>query len=125
MWNGQMNHRQILGRWGENHAVKFIKERGLSVIGTNIRTSYGELDIVAIDRGQVVFIEVKTRSSNWLGEPEEAVQERKKEHLIHAAEAYMQEHEELPDDWRIDVIAITGILNDEHSEVEWFKNAVA
>lgn len=119
-----MNYKQLLGRWGEKCAMEFVQEQGLTILETNARTPYGELDIVAMESDQIVFIEVKTRSSDKLGKPEDAVQSRKIEHLLHAAEAYMQEHENLSDNWRIDVIAIVGGMNVRKNEIEWFKNAV-
>lgn len=119
-----MNHKQLLGRWGEKYAADFIREQGLTILEANARTAYGELDIVALDRDQIVFIEVKTRSKDTLGRPEEAVQPRKIGHLLNAAEAYIQEHEDLPDNWRIDVVAIVRGMNGGKNQIEWFKNAV-
>lgn len=118
------SQKQVLGRWGEDQAGVFIKEQGITILGSNVRTPYGEIDIIGLDQEQVVFFEVKTRSNINFENPENSVKEKKKTHLIKSADAYMQEHEELPDDWRIDVIAIIGSMNGKHPEIEWFKNAV-
>lgn len=119
-----MNKNQNLGRWGEDLAYDFIINKGLLIIARNARTAVGEIDLIALDSDQVVFIEVKTRSSTRLEIPEESVKEKKRLHLIKAADAYMQAHDELPDNWRIDVIAITGTQEKANPEIEWFKNAV-
>jgi len=102
------NPHQQLGSWGEVLAKEYLVKQGLEIIGQNVRTPFGELDLIARDRNQIVFVEVKTRSTSVLGVPEEAVDNRKREHILAAAAHYMQEHEELEDKWRVDVIAILG-----------------
>jgi len=65
-----------LGAFGEELAIKYLKSRGLEVLDRNVRTSYGEADIVCRDRGDVVLVEVKTRMGSD-AVPEESVDERK------------------------------------------------
>ena len=62
-----------LGRYGEDLAAQHLTAAGMQVLARNWRCREGELDIVALDRDAVVFVEVKTRSSNAFGEPSEAV----------------------------------------------------
>jgi putative endonuclease len=121
-------------------AVDFLLSRGFRILGQNVRTAYGEIDVVALapafqsgleatkgnDRGaEVVFIEVKTRSSKAYGLPEEAITAKKKEHLLSSARAYLQEHPELPVDWRVDVIAIRRLRGDDQPEIVHFENAIS
>jgi putative endonuclease len=76
----------------------------------------------------LVFVEVKTRTNASFGLPEEAVDARKLEHLFRAAEAYLQEREDLAgQDWRIDVIAIQGRPGEkvEDVHIEHFENISA
>jgi putative endonuclease len=120
--------RRWLGVWGEGMAADFLMDHGYSILDRNVRTAYGEIDLVArqvfADCGEIVIVEVKTRSSTKYGFPEEAVSNRKKEHLIHSAEAFMQAHPELGKSWRIDVIAIQKSGVDTRPSIEHFVNAV-
>jgi putative endonuclease len=119
-----MNNRE-LGKWGEIKARNYLEEKGILVLGTNERTHYGELDIIGKDIDQVVFFEVKTRQSNSFGFGEESVSRAKQEHLINSAEEYIQNHSEVGEDWRIDVVVIDGSPTTPKVEIRWFKNAIS
>ncbi|HLE15725.1 MAG TPA: YraN family protein [Anaerolineales bacterium] len=126
--------RQILGRWGEELAGGFLIERGYTILATNVRTPYGEIDLIVRQPGEAgdhldspevtVFVEVKTRSSTAYGYPEEAVTARKQAHLLGAAQHYLQEHPEVGGDWRIDVIAIERSRVGKPPVIYHFENAV-
>jgi putative endonuclease len=105
--------RQELGRWGETQAADYLHQQGYTVMARNVRTPYGEIDLVAQILSKItenetitVFVEVKTRTSKTFGYPEEAITTRKQTNLISAAQHYLQEHPDLDQNWRIDVIAI-------------------
>jgi putative endonuclease len=115
---------QNIGKWGEIKAKKYLDEKGIRILGINLRTHYGELDIIGQDNGQVVFFEVKTRRTNSFGFGEESVSWAKQEHLVNSAEEYMQNHSDLGEDWRIDVVVIDGGPTDSEVTIRWFKNAV-
>jgi putative endonuclease len=100
------HYRQGIGRWGETLAADYLAGQGYEIIGRNLRTKYGEIDILARQNGSLVFVEVKTRTNANFGEPESSVDARKQAHLSAAAQAYLQEHSELGSDWRFDVVAI-------------------
>ena len=100
------NHNQRVGVWGEESAVSYIMKRGFQVIARNIRTPYGEIDIIARQGDVTIFIEVKTLTSSKNFFPEHNVTARKREHMLHAAEHYAANHE--IDHWQIDVIAVEG-----------------
>ncbi len=93
------------GKQGEALALAYLKEKGYEILATNWRYRRSEIDIIAKDQKTLVFIEVKTRSSDYFGKPEVAVTERKKQLLIDAGTAYMQE---IMHTWeiRFDIIAI-------------------
>lgn len=114
--------------WGEGLAGEFLTQQGYSIIERNVRTPYGEIDLVArqdfASSTVIVMVEVKTRSSTKFGFPEEAISHRKKEHLINSAESFMQAHPELGGSWRIDVIAIQKSSAESGSSIEHFVNAV-
>ncbi len=114
--------RQCLGRWGERLAAAHLEARGLQVVARNFRTRAGEVDLVARDGEVTVFVEVKARSSDAFGLPEEAVNERKRAHLLEAAQAFLLEHPEWDGDWRVDVVAIRRIPGQSEPEIVWFEN---
>lgn len=120
----KITHRQHIGKWGEDLAVHYLEEKGLSLVSRNERTEFGEVDLIMMDGADLIFFEVKTRTTSAFGLPEEAISARKREHLIHSAESYLQSHEGLPNSWRIDVIAIRGNPSAGNPEIEWFQNAV-
>lgn len=111
---------------GEDKACEYLKKIGFKVIERNFRKGYGEIDIVALDpsdpSGQVlVFVEVKTRTSNQFGTPLEAITYWKLRSLIKTAQYYKMTHRNLPDSLRIDAIAV--ILNGkEVQSIEITKN---
>ena len=119
-----MNDRQALGKWGENFAADYLMARGYTIMGRNVRTSYGEIDVIARQEDTLVFVEVKTRTSRAFGYPEEAITAQKREHLIQASQAYLQSHPQLEYDWRIDVIAIQRKSEERLPQLKHFENAI-
>lgn len=117
-------HKQRIGQWGEQVALDFLIGKGLRLVARNVRTPYGELDLVMTDAEGLVVVEVKARTSSTFGLPEEAITARKREHLIQSLEAYLASRTGLPDSWRIDVIAIRGKPTGPDPEIVWFQNAV-
>lgn len=127
------NQRQLLGRWGENLAANFLIEHGYTILERNARTPYGEIDLVAqmLEESEfpsnarvTVFVEVKTRATRSFGLPEESVTARKRSHMIAAAQSYLQEHLEIGDTWRIDVIAIQKYHSGKAPLIHHFENAI-
>lgn len=114
-------HRQAVGSWGEQIATRYLHEHGYHVRSRNVRTPYGEIDIVAEKVGFTIFVEVKTRTSSSMGPPEISVTPRKQEHMLAAAEYYAQENE--IDNWQIDVIAVEGKIETE-PVITHFENAI-
>ena len=84
-----MAYRQRIGRWGEDVAQNFMVEKGLYPIAANLRTQYGEIDLIMKDGETVVFIEVKTRTNTKFGLPEVSINRQKQLHLIQSAEFLM------------------------------------
>jgi putative endonuclease len=77
-----------LGRSGERAATRFLQERGYQVVGSGFLARRGELDLVCRRGGELVIVEVKTRSSNDFGAPAEAVGARKRRALEAASREY-------------------------------------
>jgi putative endonuclease len=120
-----MSDKQQLGKWGEGKARIYLERKGVKILDSNFRTPYGELDLIGLEASQVVFFEVKTRSSDAFGFGEQSITKKKQEHLIDSAEAYIQEHPHLGEDWRIDAIVIDGNPSRKKNIIRWFKNAVS
>ena len=101
-----MSRRSDLGARGEQLAAVFLERRGLQILGRNVRSPLGELDIVARDGDETVFVEVKTRMGGAELAPDAAVTAAKLERLGRLAERYLAERAELGRAWRIDVVAV-------------------
>ena len=116
--------RRETGILGEKLAADFLRERGYTVVETNYRCAEGEVDIVACHGDVLVFVEVRTRRSRRFGSPEESVTATKQERLRAVAARYRETHEDLPESWRIDVVAIDLNRGDRPSRIELIESAV-
>lgn len=99
----------------------FLAEQGYSILEANWRYRRAEVDIIAMDGTVLVFVEVKTRTNDAFGKPEEFITARKEQFMADAASAYM---EKIGHDWevRFDFISVL-IQSDQHSTIEHFKDA--
>src|SRR5690242_10711551 len=93
-------------RLGEDLATKFLENKGYKILERNFRKGYGEIDIVALDNDTLVFIEVKTRSSNKFGTPFEQITPFKIRALERTAIFYKKLHPTLPEALRIDAVSV-------------------
>jgi putative endonuclease len=116
-----MKHNQRMGKWGEDTVAAYLAERGYEIITRNARTPYGEIDIVAKQDDITIFVEVKSRTSNKMGLPEDSVNARKQAHMLACAEHYAAEN--AIDHWQIDVIAVEGKVGLE-PKITHFENAI-
>ena len=99
-------YKKEIGAWGETIAADWLTERGYQVIARNIRTPYGEVDIIAQQGDVTIFVEVKTLTSSENFFPETNITPRKQQHMLNTAQHYAAEHE--IDHWQIDAIAVEG-----------------
>ena len=111
----------LTGKEGEKIAASFLKENGYRIIETNFRCVLGEIDIVAKENGELVFIEVKTRKSEKLGYPEQSVGIKKQKKISQLALCYLQKRKPKEAKARFDVVAIT--MSDSKNEIKLIKNA--
>ena len=101
-----MNHIEV-GRRGEEIARALLKKRGYRILDTNVRGRFGEIDIVASKDKCHVFVEVRARTGDGYGTPEESITRRKRDRMVACALDYVARHKELHDAaWRIDVVAV-------------------
>lgn len=101
-----------LGKKGEDAAVEFLQKKGHEILTRNYRYSRAEIDIISKENGIIIFSEVKTRSSNQFGFPEEFVSDKQIRLIKEAAEEFLYEHH-LETEVRFDIISITINHKDE------------
>jgi len=109
------------GKIGEDIAIDFLKKKGYKIIERNYKCVFGEVDIVARDRGDIVFVEVKSRRSEYFGDPTDAVDFNKQKKISKIALNYLNEKRLDNHDARFDVIAIK--LSPSGNTVELIENA--
>lgn len=114
-----MNHIE-LGKQGENLAIEYYKKQGRTLVATNYRFHKGEVDLIVRDENSLIFVEVKTRKSDYYGSPSLAVSRQKQRQIIKVANAFIQENQ-LDLDVQFDVIAI--VLNSYETSIEHIPNA--
>ena len=110
-----------IGRWGEDVAVSYLQQQGYVILHRDWRYRHRDLDIVAIDKGTLVIIEVKTRRDERYANADEAVTPQKVRSLSIAANAYVKQYG-ISLDIRFDIITIVGQPTDIH-EVRQVKDA--
>jgi len=119
-----VTQRRNTGILGEKFARDFLKKRGYRILETNYRCPQGEIDIVARHKDSLVFIEVRTKTSLEFGSPEESITSTKRNRMRATAFHYQQVHSDLPQLWRIDVVAIELNQKGKVSRIALIENAV-
>lgn len=119
------NKNRRTGAIGEEFAAGILLSSGYQILARNFRTPYGEIDIIATNGTQLVFVEVKTRSNRHYGFPEDAITQTKQAHMISSADAYLQDQPGDWSDWRIDVISVDCSSDGSITGYEWFENAIS
>jgi len=116
--------RQGLGRLGERLAAERLASCGYRIVERNFRCQHGEIDIVAEDGQDLVFVEVKTRRGNAFGRPEEAVNVRKQRKIVQVATYYLDLHECFERSWRVDVVAVQLSTGGKLEEIRIYQHAL-
>lgn len=118
----------IIGNIGEDAVVKYVKNNKWKIITRNYRKPWGEIDIVARDKKTILFIEVKSQSSevSKLFKPEDHFDYRKKQKLIRTCQSYLAENNYTQDtDFRIDLAAVEVDKNANVARIRYYKNAIS
>ncbi|MBI2999303.1 MAG: YraN family protein [Deltaproteobacteria bacterium] len=115
------SQKQILGQEGERIAERYLKKEGYRLVERNYRCPVGELDLIALDRRVIVFIEVKTRTDERFGSPLEAVHRLKQQRMIKAALFFLSQHRLHDRESRFDVIGVS--FSGREPVVEHVQNA--
>lgn len=108
------------GVLGEQMATRYLEDHGFVILDRNYRKGHQEVDIITLDQGELVVVEVKTRSSGTYLAPEEAVDHKKRLNIIKVADNYVLKHHRT-EPVRFDIISI--ISNDKGTEIRHLKNA--
>lgn len=117
-----LNHYQ-LGKWGENKAESYLRQKNYQILERNFRVQLGELDMIAREKRYVVFMEVKTRRSKSFGLPRASVNRQKRETIRKIARIYLSRNHRLSRlDKRFDVLGIQ-VKKDEEIIINHYKNA--
>ncbi len=115
-------YKKRLGIDGEKIALSFLQKRGFSIIQTNFRCKFGEIDIIAVKDKKLHFIEVKTRSSLDKGQPYEAVNQRKLLHIKNTIDYYLLKNNLKHSKLSIDVVAILVNRDDAIESIKLYEN---
>ena len=117
-----LNPRKLFGQAGESAAEEYLRRKGYRILARNLRSSLGELDLVAEDGQVLVFVEVKARRTDAFGGAIHAVHHRKQEKLIQLAAQYLARHHIKNRLCRFDVVLLQG-LNAVAPQIEHIQNA--
>ena len=112
------------GKRGEELARDFLKKRGFCILETNYRCPEGEVDIISHHNDYLVFTEVKTKTSQQFGSPEESITYTKKRRLITTTRHYLQNHDNQLPLCRIDFIAVEMDKKGKLLRIELIENAI-
>ncbi len=117
-----MNKDHELGKLGEEVVSNYITRLGYKILERNFECNQGEIDIIALDNKELVFIEVKTRTSKKYGEAGETVNTFKKRHMINTIKYYLYQRN-LEDEFiRIDVAEV--YVKENNIKINYIKKAI-
>ena len=120
----KVNHRQTLGRQGENIACSYLEGMGHTILERNWRSGHLEIDIISVDPEGIHFVEVKARQKSIQAPPQDNVDAAKQRRIAKAALRYLNSAKRLPRrdmECMFDVVAVT--FDTEGAHVEWFPQA--
>ncbi len=113
-----------LGRLGEEVAGRFLRDQGYQILTTNYRCPQGEVDIVARDGEEVVFVEVRTRRSQGFGTPQESLTRPKMRRLVATCQDYLQGYGGADTNWRIDLVSVRLDAGNRVEDIDHLRYAV-
>lgn len=108
------------GMLGEQMATRYLEDQGYVILDRNYRKGHKEVDIIALDHGEIAIVEVKTRSNEEYFSAEQAVDHQKRQNIIRVANNYVRRYHRT-EPVRFDIIAIVG--NGPDTEIRHTKNA--
>lgn len=119
-----MDHNRRVGAEGETLAKNWLTAQGLIFVAQNVRTEAGEIDLIFQGADGLHFVEVKTRTTQKLGYPEEAITGQKAQRLVDCAECYLDVTGIEQDvTWQVDVLSIT-LEKGRRPRIRWIQDAL-
>jgi putative endonuclease len=115
--------KKLLGDRGERVASRHLRRQGWKILARQYANRFGEIDLIALDCGTVVFVEVKTRASEQAGLPVEAVTLEKQKKLTRTALAFLKRRGWLERAARFDVVSILWAGDGSRPEITHYRNA--
>ena len=118
------NHRQSIGKQGEDIACSLLRSMGHTILERNWRSGHLEIDIISFDKDGIHFVEVKTRRQSIQAPPQESVDRTKQSRIIKAAHSFLRTRKGMPygnHECHFDIMAVT-FKGDEWTH-EWFPQA--
>jgi putative endonuclease len=115
-----MSTRKIFGSNGEAHIAQFLEMQGYTILARNYKKMHGEIDLIAKKDQELVFVEVKTRSSSYI-EPEYLISPAQQRKIISTALTYIAEHDLVEYVWRFDAALLIG--SPPHQKLTYIPNA--
>ena len=119
-----MHYNQKIGEFGEMLAKSYLVKEGYTIIGTNVKTGYKEIDIIANFNNILIFIEVKTRTSTTFGQADQAISRKKINNFKKAIELYIYRKNYNPNCVRADLIAIDINRSKETAKIKHYKEII-
>lgn len=119
-----MNHKQAVGKFGENLAKDYLLRQGYKIISLNQKIGFKEIDIIARIGKMLVFVEVKTRLSSVLGGAEDAFDFRKSGHLEKALEFYIYKNNLNENLVRLDFISVDINGQKKRAKIKHYKDII-
>lgn len=121
-WLRRLDRRQALGRRGERAAARHLKRRRLRIIARNYRCPAGEVDLICTDQETVVFVEVKTRTSDDAQDPQDAVSNTQRRRQFQAARFFLNEATASHRPARFDMVTVLWPKHG-RADIEHFEDA--
>ena len=120
-WNRRTS--MPLGDRGELEAERFLLRQGMVIVGRKHEDWFGEIDLIAVDGRTLVFVEVKTRKSDWAGLPVEAVDQSKQDKLIKTATGFIKNNHLMDCQFRFDIVSIIWRSPEDQPELSHYRSA--
>lgn len=117
-----MNYNSKVGQFGEKLAEKYLADKGYRMIDRNLKLGYQEIDLIAKISGQVIFIEVKTRTNDFFGQADEAITSTKIKKLKKARNQYLAVNKVDPEKSRFDLVAINIDKKRKIAKIKHYKD---
>ena len=113
---------KVVGNYGEDLACQFLKKQGYKILKRNFLIRGGEIDIVAKDKDEIVFVEVKTRFTHEFGDPAEAMTYFKIKTMLKTAQFYLLQTKQGNASYRLDFVAVDFSQDQKNPKIELIKN---